>query len=99
MVVNSACRSGFFASVGRSVFSSQDFSLSEGLRFAEGGWTGATVCVETLESALMTRRSLRPLLLCYAKDSGRASAPSPSMRRKLRVGAAKARLFLGAAVG
>jgi hypothetical protein len=53
------------------------FSLSEGLRFAEEGWMGATVCVDTLESALMTRRSLRPLLLCYAKDRGRASAASP----------------------
>src|SRR5713226_7037489 len=74
-VVNSAWRSGFFSSVGRSVFSSQAFSFAEGLRRSDVGSAGA-VCVDALEGSLMTKLlpSLRPLLLCYAKDSSRASA-------------------------
>src|SRR6266849_6918542 len=75
-VVNSAWRSGFFSSVGRSVFSSQAFSFAEGLRCGDVGSVGVAVCVDALEGSLMIKLlpSLRPLLLCYAKDSSRASA-------------------------
>src|SRR5260370_40426968 len=55
IVVNSAWRSGFFSSVGRSVFSSQAFSFAEGLRRSDAGSAGAAVCVDALEGSLMTK--------------------------------------------
>src|SRR6267143_6692941 len=53
MVVNSACRSGFFSSAGWRVFFSQACSLAEGLRWAGEVSAGGAVCVVPLDSSLM----------------------------------------------
>src|SRR5260370_41030924 len=77
MVVNSACRSGFFSSAGRRVFSSQATSLGEGSRCGAEVSNGSTVPVDALDFSLMMRlsplgggqtivRKHRPLP-CYAK--------------------------------
>src|SRR5229473_4251014 len=57
MVVNSACRSGLFSSVGRRVFSSQATSLEDGSRCGAEVSNGNTVPVDALDFSLMMRLS------------------------------------------